>query len=589
MESTDEFLSDTTEIDLDFSAWAQQCCRFARQQEEAGDYEAARRIMSPFWQEVGARPRLTGLEETARAEVLLRTGALSGWIGSANRVEGSQSIAKDLIGESLAIFEQRSLKDKVAEARLALTICYWREGAFDEARVILQEILDRSAATDTTLKARAMLLRAVVENSATRFHDSLQFLTEASPLFETIDDHALKGRFHVTLANNLQCLGTKEDRTDYTDRALVEYAAASFHYEQAGHTRYLATVENNIGFLFFTLGKFSEAHEHLDRARGLLIKLRDHLLTAQVDETRARTFLAQGRNREAEQVIGKALETFEQAGENALRAEALTTQGTALARLGRAVEARQSLQLAISIAERAGSLEPAGLASLTLLEELSDHLTPEETDEFYTTATEMLARSQQPEIISRLREASRRVRKSVGSHRTTGEQPRIAEAIAQKKETPQAIVKRLIAGAQQRHHKEILFTDQAIEAMCRLFFTDQEQSLKTLIEQTVITAEPETKIEAEAVETVALRCTTRANFAEPWADFSLKSETQQIERQYIELALKETEGGISGAAKLLGYNHPEFLNSIIKSRHPELRTARKPPVPRQRLTRRRKK
>ncbi len=590
MESLNHLLSNTDEVDAHFSAWALQCCEFARQQEEAGDYEAARRIMSPFWQEVGARPNLDGLDEITRAEVLLRAGALSGWIGSANRVEGSQEIAKDLISESLAIFSQQALPDKEAQACLALAICYWREGAFDEARAILQEILDGFAGNDLILKARAMLLRAVVENSATRFHDSLQFLTDASPLFEAIDDHALKGRFHVTLANNLQCLGTKEDRTDYTDRALVEYAAASFHYEQAGHTRYLATVENNIGFLFFTLGKFSEAHEHLDRARRLLIKLRDHLHTAQVDETRARTFLAQGLNLEAEQVVSKALETFEQAGENALRAEALTTQGTALARLGRVEEARETLQLAINISERAGSFELAGLASLTLLEELADHLNAEEAESFYSTAAHMLARSQQPEILARLREASSRIGDWLksASHQPLSQQS-ATRATLEKKETAESTIERLIVEAQRLHRKEISFTEQAIEALRRLFLKDQEQSLSMLIEQTVIAATPDTTIEAEAVETVALRRTTRANFAEPWADFSLKSETQLIERRFIELALKEADGRISVAAKLLGFNHPEFLNSIIKSRHPELLTVRKPPVPRQRNTTRKRK
>ncbi|MBV9959097.1 MAG: hypothetical protein JO360_11785, partial [Acidobacteria bacterium] len=128
MESLDKFLSNADEIALDFSEWAKECCRFARQQEEAGDYEAARRIMSPFWQEVGTRPRLEGLSEAAQAEVLLRSGALSGWLGSANRVAGSQEIAKDLISESLALFNRLGLPDKVGEARLALALCYWREG-----------------------------------------------------------------------------------------------------------------------------------------------------------------------------------------------------------------------------------------------------------------------------------------------------------------------------------------------------------------------------------------------------------------------------------------------------------------------------
>ena len=76
MESIDKLLANTNEVDQEFSAWARQCCQFARQQEEAGDYEAARRIMSPFWQEVGARPRLNGLDEVAWT--VAATGSLSG-------------------------------------------------------------------------------------------------------------------------------------------------------------------------------------------------------------------------------------------------------------------------------------------------------------------------------------------------------------------------------------------------------------------------------------------------------------------------------------------------------------------------------
>ena len=46
----------------------------------------------------------------------------------------------------------------------------------------------------------------------------------------------------------LRSLGTSENREEYIDRALVEYAAASYHFEQAGHNRFQARVENNVGF-----------------------------------------------------------------------------------------------------------------------------------------------------------------------------------------------------------------------------------------------------------------------------------------------------------------------------------------------------
>jgi hypothetical protein len=81
-------------------------CELARRQEQAGDYEAAGEVMADLWQGIGARPMVEGLDDETSAQVLLRVGALTGWIGSAEQIEGSQEMAKDLISESLRMFER---------------------------------------------------------------------------------------------------------------------------------------------------------------------------------------------------------------------------------------------------------------------------------------------------------------------------------------------------------------------------------------------------------------------------------------------------------------------------------------------------
>src|SRR5207244_1963912 len=118
---------------------------------------------------------------------------------------------------------------------------------------------------------------------------------KAAPLLEPSDDHALRGALHSEFASLFIRLGREENRRDYLDKALIEATAASFHFEQAGNTRFLARVENNLGFLFFTLGQYGDAHKHLDRARFLFLELGDSGSAAQVDDTRARTFLAEGK------------------------------------------------------------------------------------------------------------------------------------------------------------------------------------------------------------------------------------------------------------------------------------------------------
>ncbi len=388
---------------------AQLRCRTAKQLEEAGNYEAAREVMGELWRRIGDPPAIDGLNQATAAEVLLRSGVLTGWLGSAQQREGAQETAKDLISRSTALFEVLQRPEKVAEAQTELAICYWREGAFDEARVVLREALARIGEAHSELKATALMRSALVEKDANRLHDGLAIMMEAAPLLEQSASHSLKGKFYGQLANLLESLGAAENREDYRDRALLEYAAASFHFEQAGHTRYSARVENNLGFLLLSAGRFTEAHQNLDRARRFFLRLKDEGSAAQVDETRARTFLAEGRVSEAERVAGAAVRTLERGGENALLAEALTTHATALARLGQHKPSQATLERALKVAQQAGAQTIAGGAALTLIEELSEHLSLTERRGLYERADELLAETQDARMLQRLRNAARSI------------------------------------------------------------------------------------------------------------------------------------------------------------------------------------
>lgn len=384
-------------------------CQLAKQLEKSGNYEGAREAMGEFWQGVGERPVLDGFESRTAAEVLLRVGALTGWLGSIKQSEGAQEKAKSLISESIRIFERLQEKEKVAEAQTDLAFCYWREGAFDEARVMLQDALSRLGNTDSEVKAIALLRSAIVERSTERFNDALRIHTEATPIFENCSNHVLRAKFHYEFANVLNYLSSTEYREDYVDKALLEYTAASFHFEQAGHTRYQACVENNLGFLYGTIGRFSDAHEHLDRAQALFTSLKDSVHLAQVDDTRAKVLLAEGRIAAAEKLAQTAVRVLERGGEQSLLAEALTTHGIALARLDRYPQARLTLQSAVEVAQIAGDLESAGQAALTIIEESGAHLSVEDLCTIYERATDLLAKSQNQATLKRLCTCARRV------------------------------------------------------------------------------------------------------------------------------------------------------------------------------------
>lgn len=409
MNFSNQLLHQIADQTISYNERARLRCQLAKQLEETGNYGAAREAMGELWRGVGHRPVLDDLGQVTAAEVLLRSGVLTGWIGSSRQIEGAQETAKNLISESITIFEALRDIEKIAEAQMELGYCYWREGAFNEARDLLHEALRRLADSHSEVKAITLLRLAIVEKTANRYNDALRIHTEAAPLFDASSNSTLKGRFHNSFANVLKNLGAAENRTDYIDRALIEYAAACYHFEQAGHTRYQTCVENNLGMLFCTAGKFVEAHEHLDRAQALFTQLKDKVHIAQVDETRARVLLAEKRITEAEKLARCAVHTLETGGEQSLYAEALITHGIALARLGRYQQARLTLQNAVVVAQNAGDSEGAGQAALTIIEELGELLTSDDLSYIYEHALDLLSTSKHPANKDRLLSCARRV------------------------------------------------------------------------------------------------------------------------------------------------------------------------------------
>jgi CheY-like chemotaxis protein len=409
MKLAQDLLHQIAKPDLSLSERAHLRCLLVKRLQEAGNYEAAREAMGELWQGVGERPHLEGLDQFVTAEVLLRAGALTADIGSCRQVEGAQEAAKNLLSEALLLFENFDKTEGVAEAQIEIAVCYWREGAFNEARIMLQEALTKLGDCESDVKSVAMLRSLLVETSAQRFHDALQIANEAAPLFEESTNDVLKGKFHYGFGMLLRKLGTADCREEYVDQAFIEYAAASFYFEQAGLARYEAFVESNLGFLFCVIGKFAKAHEHLDRAQALFTNLKDKVHLAQVDETRARVLLAEGRVVKAAKIVQGAVQTLENGGEQSLLAEALSTQGIALARLRDFVKAQATLQRAIDVAEQAGDAESAGQATLLMIEQLGARLSNDDLTATVDHAWELLKNTQDMSTLKRLTNCTRRV------------------------------------------------------------------------------------------------------------------------------------------------------------------------------------
>lgn len=384
-------------------------CLLARQFEDQGDYEAARVAMGEFWHRIGEPPLLEGLDDETRAAVLLRAGVLTGWIGSAKQITGAQETAKNLLTDSISIFERLRATNSVAEAEIEIAYCYWREGAFDNGRILLREALDHLPDSEIELRAKALLRSAIIDWAANRHEEALKILTDAAPLFNLVENHCLKGSFHNQYAIVLRNVGAAEKREDYVDLALIEYTAAAYHFAEAGHIRYQACVENNLGFLFWQVHKLVEAHEHLDRAQILFARLKDDLHGALVDETRARVLLSEGRSVDAEKAARRAVRILENGDEPSWLAEALISLGVSLGRLKRFEDARSTLERAIECAHQANNFESAGNAALIMIEEIGPELSDADLLATLERAEMSLDNTQDTATIWRLAKCAARV------------------------------------------------------------------------------------------------------------------------------------------------------------------------------------
>ena len=384
-------------------------CRAAADLIHRGQYEAAAGVLGDFWRGPGRRPDVEGLAERTAAEVLLQAGSLSGWVGARQQAGGAQEAAKDLLSESAAHFERLGETTKAAYARSDLALCYWREGGYDEARILLTRALEGLGDVDPERRATVLLRLVTVECAAGSLRNALDGLKECERLLCDSENHVLRGSLHNLHAVTLRRLGALERLGDHYDRAIIEYTAAIHHYEQGGNERYAASIENNLAFLLYKLGRYADAHEHLDRAGAAFVRLRDLGRLAQLDETRARLLLAEGRYVEAGRVIAGAVKTLERGGELALLADALTVQGVARARLGDCEGSLDVLRRAVSVAEEAGALSNAALAALTLIEEhgAGGALAEGELYELYRRADRLLEGGQDAAEAARLRDCAR--------------------------------------------------------------------------------------------------------------------------------------------------------------------------------------
>src|SRR2546426_8221857 len=180
---------------LTASAMVQACCTIAREQFEAGDYDAGCAALRRWWK-IGEWPSQQGLNQHAAAELLLTAGLLNDAVARTRQVRGGQKLADALLNGAIALFEHLGEKKRAAESRIELGCCYYHQGLFEVSRATLRSSFVELSDGDDELRAVALIRLAIVERHAGRLYDALNLLNEATHITEVASTW-IKGRFNT--------------------------------------------------------------------------------------------------------------------------------------------------------------------------------------------------------------------------------------------------------------------------------------------------------------------------------------------------------------------------------------------------------
>ena len=387
-------------LELTAAEQIQVYCAIVREQIDAGNYEAGCKILQPWWS-FGNRPKLDGLNPQSCADLLFTAGELAGFVANSKYRLRGQMHAEELLNGSVALFEQLGLYKRAAEGRIELALCYFRQGLFDIGRSTLVRVLDDLPSENWELLSVALMRLGALDRNAGRLNDALDRLVQANHIAERCGPW-ITARCYLEIASIHTDLAASENTDLHFEQAKWFFLKALYQFEAVGHHRFVAVVENNMGLLLLGRRSYAEAERHLLRARKVFEALSDTLRGAQLNETLSRLYIATKEYKRAQELIEQAIKVFEHADAEAILAEALTTSGIVSSRLGRFSEAKRSFEAAYKISERCSDSEGAGLALLTMFEELGDQLDLSDKIQVAETLKNLLVTTQRRSLQARV-------------------------------------------------------------------------------------------------------------------------------------------------------------------------------------------
>lgn len=298
--------------------------------------------LKPVWEDVSSRPRLAGYSPPVQGEILLRCGALLSYYSFHQQVKELNETARDWLTEAANIFKKISNKEKIGETELETGISYWREGAFEEAKVCFASAAENltNPFSSARIKLNGLILlntyslsRATSDPQKTV--EALQYAYNFIEQFDMHAKHSDDSRAKIIWYINSAVIMVELEKFG---NASERYIYAIECCREVGNDIHRAIAENNLAGVYRDLKDFDNALLHIDRSMAIFQQLGDLGGVAGCFDTKAQIYLAMKEPKKAFRCSNKALKLYRDGEAYAAFVEALWTKAQALLQLGETVE-----------------------------------------------------------------------------------------------------------------------------------------------------------------------------------------------------------------------------------------------------------
>ena len=320
--------------------------------ERCGKYEEAFAELRHIWEDTNGLPSIEEFTPRVAAEIVLRCGAIIGFLGHNRQLPDSQEKSKNLLTEARNRFLQIYDAEKIAECENYLALAYWRGGEMIEAEAWVEEALSHPLNASSEAWIYANLTKSLIYLSAGKYEEIVKNLKSLEKHFKNLGNNFLLGSFCTNLAVAYRNLGK-------TSEALKYYESARHYHHKSGHQIYLGTIENNLAYVYKSLGRYRKAHQAIDHGIEIFKKVKDRTREGFSLDTKAEIFCDEGRYDEALKVIEKAILILGKSENAGYIVETYLSKAKILVSLGKTTAAFLCLSDAVQIAKTKISEEKA--------------------------------------------------------------------------------------------------------------------------------------------------------------------------------------------------------------------------------------